>query len=157
MLIKTNYTGVIFRFVLLLIMAATVCVFIKIVKSAPSDGKWLLFMIMILFIFIVLNIGLSFFGIIKVQVDEASGEINFHRLFTQKQILSSQISSYRKSVYNTKGGTGYGLILTVNDQKLIELNPGNLKDVMKLEAYLKQQNIEFLGETRSFYPFTTGL
>jgi hypothetical protein len=117
----------------------------------------MLFVMVFLLGLTFITLFISLFGVIKVEVDEITGQWTFIRIISKLQIDRSQITRYYKTVYNTNRGTTYGLMLEFDKSKIIELNPANLKDVMVLEEYLKQLKIEFSGEKKSNYPFTSGL
>jgi hypothetical protein len=71
--------------------------------------------------------------------------------------LRSDIAAWYISVDPSRGGTLYGRIIKTKDHKAIELSPMNLQDVAGIDEFLKKPGIKYLGEKRTFYPFTAGL
>jgi len=116
--------------------------------------RWFLFLFCFLLTLISLALTVSFFGIIKVVGDNSSGELTFFRLFSRKIVQKPEITGYYVAIYNSRyHGTTYGRIIKTNDNKIRELNPGNLKDVSIVDDFLKNQAVEFLGERKSTYPY----
>jgi len=157
--INANLKSIIGRIILLI--GFIIIIYLIIDYGIPSvknqDGGWFLYLLGSLLIVLLINVTISFFGVIKVQADKSAGQITLVKLFSKKTILNSEITGYYISVYNTKQGTSYGRIIKTSDNKIKELNPGNLKEVVKIDEYLKALPIKCLGEKRSFYPFTSGL
>ncbi|MEO8885630.1 MAG: hypothetical protein ABI367_06170 [Mucilaginibacter sp.] len=107
------------------------------------------------YIFVSLLVG--FFGIIKVELDKSTEKFTFIRFYSRSEVLVSDIAGYNTSVFNSRTGVTYGIIIKTKDNKLRELNPINLKDLSGISEYLTENSVQYKGETRSFYPFTTAL
>jgi hypothetical protein len=156
--IYTNLKGVIGRIVLGVLLLIMLYIIISYgINASDRPPLWALYLMCILFIFFLIGISLSFFGVLKVYADKSSGELTLVRFYSKKTIQRSEISGYYVSVYNTRSGTSYGRIIKTTNNKITELNPGNLKDVLGIDKYLNGLSIENLGEKRSHYPFTSGL
>ena len=157
--IFTNFKSIIGRIIILLAFLIAIClvVYYGIVMNETKNGIVLLYLLTLLLICFSVNICLSFFGVIKVEINKSLGQITFIRFLSKKIISVSEITGYYKSVYNTKHGTSYGRIIKTRDNKIKELNPGNLNEVSTIDEFLDSPSIEFFGEKRSFYPFTSGL
>ncbi|GAC1310831.1 MAG: hypothetical protein NVSMB24_28910 [Mucilaginibacter sp.] len=156
MTIYTNSKVVIGRIVLGILFIVGIFIIYGI-ASAEDRNTWVLYLLCILLLSLIFGITFSLFGVIKVYADKSSGELTFVRFFSKNTIQSPEISGYYISVYNTRYGMSYGRIIKTTDNKIIELNPGNLKNVLDIDEYLKEQSVESLGEKRSHYPFTAGL
>ena len=157
--IFTNFKSIIGRMIILLIFLIAICLvgYYGIIMNETKNGIVLLYLLILLLICFSFNICISFFGIIKVEVNKSLGQITFIRFFSKKTILISDITAYYKSVYNTKHGTSYGRIIKTSDNRIRELNPGNLKELNTMDELLDSPSIDFLGEKKSLYPFTSGL
>jgi hypothetical protein len=156
--IYTNLKTVIVRLIILILLAMCEYLIIKnfIINGEHKNGAWVLYFLSLILTFLCVNIIVSFLGVIKVDVDGSLNKITCYRLFSKRVISDSDIIGYYASVYNTRHGTSYGRIIKTSDNRIIELNPGNLKDVSRIDDYLNGLDIEFYGEKRSFYPFTSG-
>ncbi|WP_295664730.1 hypothetical protein [uncultured Mucilaginibacter sp.] len=153
--INTNYKNISSRIFLLIIFS--ILLFLIVFYGIIKNGQQPLYIVAALISWLYVGLLISVFGVLKVQIDEFDGKWTFIRIVSKKEIDSGQISRYYKSVYNTRKGSSYGIIIELGNSKLIELNPGNLDKVMQLEQYLKTLKIEFAGEKKSFYPFTSAL
>ncbi|WP_175404090.1 hypothetical protein [Mucilaginibacter sp. PPCGB 2223] len=121
-----------------------------------TDDIWIPYLVCIILSLMGLVILIGLGGVIKIELDNASQHITFIRFFSRKTIENSEIEGYYNCFYNAKKAT-YGRVIKTLDGKLRELHPANLKDMNIMDTYLNDNSIKFLGERKSFYPFTSGL
>jgi hypothetical protein len=158
-IISTNFKNIIGRIIMLCLFVTAIylAVYYGSIKKQIQNGVGLLYFIITLLIWVSISTILSFLGIIKVEINTITGQIVLIRLFSKKTIEASEVIGYYISVYKTKYGTSFGRIIQTSDNKIYELNQGNLNEVVTVDEYFNNLSIEFMGEKTSFYPFTSGL
>jgi hypothetical protein len=156
--IYPNLKSIILRFFLIIVLSVVLYLVItNLIIKGDGKGVGVLYFMCLALVFLIINIVLTLFGIIKVEADETSGEITFSRLFSKKTIHKQDIIAYSTSVSDSRGGAIYGRVIKMKDSKIIALSSVNLQDVTDIDDLLKKHDIKYLGEKRSFYPFSAGL
>ena len=109
--------------------------------------------LLIVFLFSVTLI--SLLGIIKVEIDNFTGEIIYNTFISKKSIYKNEISGYYTTYSYAKHGRKifYGIVLKLTNNNTIELNEYNLKTILELQQYLINNKIELLGNKHSYFPF----
>jgi hypothetical protein len=117
-----------------------------------KKGLGILYFIVLLSSFNYVVIIRSFLQVLKVQIDESSGEILFTKLFSTIIIHKTDIAGYYTIIYKgSRQKPWFGLLVkTVNDQSF-RLTEQNLKSIEPLKEYLEQENLTNLGEKKPFF------
>jgi len=152
--IQSNTVNLWGRVLMLLLIPA--CQYL-IIKNGIMDGQTppigivLLYIIVALFIFTFLWVIRSFFQILKVQIDESSGELIFKKPFSTVRINKQDIVGYHTTVYKgSRAKLWFGLLVQTVDNRSFRLTEQNLKSIDPVKEYFQKQNFTNLGEKRAF-------
>ena len=156
MTLNTNILNLIGRTIILFCSAGIIFLFIHF-GLPQSNAKQIpiLYFLIILMAFLFSGMFISLLGIIKVEIDNLTGEIIYSSFISKKSISKNEISGYYTTYSNAKHGRKifYGIVLKLTNNKTIELNEYNLKTITGLQQYLINNKIELLGNKHSYFPF----
>jgi hypothetical protein len=155
--LKTIYPNkgrITFKAIVLVILSVYLVYLIKqLAGSTTTAGILMSGFLCLVFLLLVIVLAISFLGIYKVEAIDLPKQIIFYRIFSKQVLPASAITGYYVNLNITKNGTYYGRILTTLDDKIYVLDPANLKDINKIDEYLKGSNVKYLGEKELKYPF----
>ena len=152
--IHPNKGRIIFKAVILVMLSVYQVYLIKqLAASTGVAGILISGFLCVAFLLLTVVLIISFLGIYKVEAIDMPKEITFYRIFSKQVIPASAITGYYITVSKTKNGAFYGRMLQTSDNKIVTLDPANLKDINQIDEYLKGSNITYLGEKSLNFPF----
>jgi hypothetical protein len=158
LIIRTNSINLLGRFFLLFIII-TLCYNLienEIINgnNKKEIGTVLIYFMLILFTYLFIIIIISFFGILKVELDKINRTIIFRRAFSVKKISTDEITCFYTTRYKgSRAKPWYGLLLKTSSNKSFKLTEQNLKELSELKEYFEEQGLKYSGEKNSFFSF----
>ncbi len=152
--IHPNKGRITFKAVVLAILSVYLFYLVKqLAASITIVGILISGFLCLIFLLLTIVLAISFLGIYKVEAVDFPKQITFYRIFSKEVVPASVISGYYITISKTKNGAFYGRMLQTADNKILTLDPTNLKDINQIDEYLKGSNITYLGEKSLNFPF----
>lgn len=153
--IPSNITNLISRLILLILVVSLLCLLHQLMQVNNQQAIAGLYFLLILFAFLIIIVCISFFGVIKVEINKLDGIITFSRIFSKKSVLKNEITGYYNTFSISKRRIFYGLLIKLENGESVDVNEYNVKSIKEIEQYLAELNIASLGKLRLRFPFKT--
>jgi hypothetical protein len=146
MVISANFNTILFRVILLPFLLWLNYVPLKrflLGHFEYSNLKWVFLFAILIFLYFLIVVVLSLFGIIGVNLDEK------HKIISVKYFL-------RTEIFNIEDIEGYVVtyfILKLKNGRSVELSEYNLESLYDFNQYLIKNGVVDLGKKKSWFPF----
>jgi hypothetical protein len=156
MVISANFNTILFRVILLPFLLWLNYVPLKrflLGHFEYSNLKWVFLFAILIFLYFLIVVVLSLFGIIGVNLDEK------HKIISVKYFLRTEIfniediEGYVVTYFKTRWKEYEGIILKLKNGRSVELSEYNLESLYDFNQYLIKNGVVDLGKKKSWFPF----